>query len=65
MRTRWYKTIESTDSTMNKLGPQIKFRQNNTWVVSNKDSTIGAPTVVGLGIRKTSLVNILNKSATI
>jgi hypothetical protein len=62
---RWYKTIESTDSTMNKLGPHIKFKLNSIWVASNKDKNIGAATVVGLGIKNISLVNILNKSATI
>ena len=28
INTKWYSTIESTDSTMNKLGPQMKFKQN-------------------------------------
>ena len=62
---KWYKTIESTDSTINKLGPHIKFKLNNIWVASNKDKKIGAATVVGLGIKNISLVSILNKSATI
>ena len=65
INTRWYNTIESTDSTINKLGPHIKFRLNITWAANNKDKNIGAAVVVGLGIRNISLVSILNKSATI
>ena len=65
IKTRWYRTIESTDSTINILGPQIKFKLNKTWAASNKDKKIGAATVVGLGIKNISLVSILNKSATI
>lgn len=57
--------MESTDSTINILGPQIKFKLNKTWAASNKDKKIGAATVVGLGIKNISLVSILNKSATI
>ena len=57
--------MESTDSTINILGPQIKFKLNSICAASNKDRNIGAATVVGLGIKKTSLVSILNKSATI
>ena len=62
---RWYSTMESTDSTMNRLGPQIKFRLNNIWVASNKERKIGAAAVVGLGIKNISLVSILKRSATI
>ena len=62
---RWYKIIESTESTKNILGPQIKLRENKSWVVNNSDRNIGAITVAGLGIKKISLVNILNKSAKI
>ena len=57
--------MESTDSTINKLGPHIKFKLNSIWVASNKDKKIGAATVVGLGIKNISLVSILNKSASI
>ena len=65
IKIRWYKTMESTDSTINKLGPHIKFKLNSIWVASNKDKKIGAATVVGLGIKNISLVSILNRSATI
>ena len=30
INTKWYNTIESTDSTINRLGPHIKFKQNKT-----------------------------------
>ena len=63
--TRWYKIIESTDSKIYILGPHMKFKLNTSWTENNKDRKIGAATVVGLGIRKTSFVNILNKSARI
>lgn len=63
--TKWYNTIESTDSNINMLGPQIKFKPNKSWAINVKDRNIGAATVVGLGIINNSLVNSLNKSATI
>jgi hypothetical protein len=47
------------------LGPHIKFNENSSWVANKSDKKIGAITVAGLGIRKISLVNILNKSARI
>ena len=50
---------------MNMLGPQIKFKLNSNCTENNKDKKIGAAIVVGLGIRKISFVNILNKSAKI
>jgi hypothetical protein len=62
---RWYKIIESTDSTINMLGPHIKFKLKSSWTVKSSDKNIGAAIVVGLGIKKISLVNILNKSAKI
>ena len=65
IKTRWYSTIESTDSTINILGPQIKFILNSNCVANNNDKNIGAATVVGRGIKKISLVSILNKSAKI
>ena len=65
MRIKWYKTIESTESTINILGPQTKFKENNSWDVNNNDRKIGAITVAGLGIKKISFVSILNKSAKI
>ena len=65
MRNRWYSTIESTDSAINILGPQIKFRLNKSWTENNDDKKIGAVTVVGRGIKKISLDNILKRSATI
>ena len=63
--TKWYKTIESTDSKIYMLGPQIKFKPNNNCAINVRDKNIGAATVVGLGIIKSSLVKSLNKSATI
>ena len=65
IKIRWYSIIESTDSTINMLGPQIKFRLKASCTENNRDKNIGAATVVGLGIKKISLVNILNKSANI
>lgn len=62
---RWYKIIESTESTKNILGPHTKFNEKSSWVANDNDKNIGAMVVVGLGIRNTSLVNILNKSAKI
>lgn len=62
---KWYKIIESTDSNKNILGPQIKFKLNKSCTVKSNDKKIGAAIVVGLGIRKISLVSILNKSAKI
>jgi hypothetical protein len=47
------------------LGPQIKFNEKSNCVVKSKDKNIGAITVLGRGIRKISLVNILNRSASI
>ena len=63
--TRWYKTIESTDSKINILGPHIKFKPNNSWAINVSDKNIGAATVVGLGIINNSFVKSLNKSANI
>ena len=62
---KWYKIIESTESTKNKLGPQIKFKEKSSWVPNSNDKKIGAITVAGRGIRKISFVSILNKSAKI
>lgn len=62
---RWYRIIESIDSTTNMLGPQMKFKLNSNCIVNSKDKNIGAAIVVGLGIKKISFVNILNKSASI
>lgn len=62
---KWYKIMESTESTRNRLGPQIKLRENSSCVPNKRDKKIGAITVAGRGIRKISLVNILNRSATI
>ena len=47
------------------LGPHIKFKLNNNCIVNNSDRNIGAIIVVGLGIKKISFDNILNKSARI
>jgi len=63
--TRWYNTIESTDSNINIEGPQIKFKLNRICAIKVSARKIGAATVVGLGIIKSSLVNNLNKSASI
>ena len=63
--TKWYNTIESTDSNINMLGPQMKFKPNKSWAIKVSDKNIGAATVVGLGIINNSLVNNLNKSAKI
>lgn len=65
IKTKWYKIIESTDSKINILGPHIKFKLKTNWIENNNDKKIGAATVVGLGIRKTSFVNILKRSASI
>ena len=62
---KWYNIIESTPSTINILGPQIKFKLNANWVEKSNDKKIGAATVVGRGIRNISFDNILNKSAKI
>ena len=62
---KWYRTIESTDSNINKLGPQIKFKLKSSCIVNNNDKNMGAAMVVGRGIRKISLVSILNRSAKI
>jgi hypothetical protein len=63
--TKWYKTIESTESKMNILGPHMKFKLNRSCARNVRDKNIGAATVVGLGIIKNSLVKSLNKSANI
>ena len=63
--TKWYKTIESTDSKINMLGPQTKFKLNSIWDINVNAKNIGAATVVGLGIINNSLVSSLNRSATI
>jgi hypothetical protein len=65
MRIRWYRTVESIESTINILGPHTKLRQNNNWTANNRDKKIGAATVVGLGIINISFVSNLNKSARI
>jgi hypothetical protein len=62
---RWYRIIESTESTNNRLGPQAKFKANKSCAVKRSDRNIGANVVVGRGIIKISLVSILNKSASI
>ena len=62
---RWYKIIESTESTRNMLGPHTKLRENSSCVANVRDRKIGAMTVAGLGIRNISLVNILKRSARI
>jgi hypothetical protein len=62
---KWYNTIESTESTKNILGPQIKFNENSNCVANKSDKKIGAITVAGRGIKKISFVSILNKSAKI
>ena len=62
---RWYSTMESTESTKNMLGPHIKFKENSNCATKSSERKIGAITVAGRGIIKISLVNILNKSATI
>jgi len=63
--TKWYNTIESTDSNINMLGPQMKFRLKSNCAINVKERKTGAATVVGLGMINSSLVNSLNKSATI
>jgi len=50
---------------MNMLGPHMKFKLNTNWIENNNDKKIGAATVVGRGIKKTSLVSILKRSASI
>ena len=62
---KWYNIIESTESTKNRLGPQIKFNENRSWVPNKRERKIGAITVAGRGIRKISFVSILKRSATI
>lgn len=57
--------MESTDSKINMLGPQTKFKLNSIWDINVRAKNIGAATVVGLGIINNSLVNNLNRSATI
>ena len=65
IKIKWYNTIESTESTKNILGPQIKFNEKSNWATNNKDKKIGAMTVAGRGIKKISFVNILKRSARI
>jgi hypothetical protein len=43
----------------------MKFNENRSCVANKSDKKIGAITVAGRGIRKISLVSILNKSANI
>ena len=62
---RWYRTVESIESTINMLGPHTKLRQNSNCTANNRDKKIGAATVVGLGIKNISFVKSLNKSAKI
>lgn len=62
---KWYRTIESTESTINILGPHTKFNEKSNCDVKSSDKNIGAITVAGRGIKKISLVSILNKSAKI
>jgi hypothetical protein len=50
---------------MNMLGPHTKFNEKRSWDVKRSDKNIGAITVAGLGIKKISFVNILNRSARI
>jgi hypothetical protein len=65
IKTRWYSIIESTESTRSILGPQAKFRENNTCEVNKRDKNIGAMVVEGRGMRNISFVSNLNKSASI
>jgi hypothetical protein len=43
----------------------MKFNENKSWDANKSDKKIGAITVDGRGIKKTSLVSILKRSATI
>tara|TARA_B110000503_G_C7143916_1_gene412095 strand:+ start:397 stop:528 length:132 start_codon:yes stop_codon:yes gene_type:complete len=43
----------------------MKFNEKSNWVVNSKERNIGAITVLGLGIKKISLVSILKRSASI
>lgn len=65
IKIKWYNTIESIDSKINILGPQMKFKLKSNCIVNSRDRNMGAAMVVGLGIKKISFVNILNKSAKI
>ena len=65
IKIKWYSIIESTESTKKRLGPQMKFKEKSSCVLKSNDRKIGAITVAGLGIKKISFVNILNRSATI
>lgn len=65
INTKWYRIMESTESTRNILGPQTKFKENRSCVAKRRDRNIGAITVAGRGIKNISLVSILNKSASI
>jgi hypothetical protein len=65
IKIKWYKTIESTPSTINILGPHTKFKLKASCVEKSNDKNIGAATVVGRGIRNISFDNILKRSAKI
>lgn len=65
IKIRWYKIIESIESTRNKEGPQIKFNENSNCDANKRDRNIGAITLAGRGIINISFDNILNKSARI
>jgi hypothetical protein len=65
IRIKWYSTVESTESTINILGPQTKFKQKRSWVANSIERKTGAATVVGRGIINISLVSILKRSANI
>ena len=65
IKTKWYNIIESTLSTINILGPQIKFKLKTNCVENSNDKKIGAATVVGRGIKKISFESILKRSAKI
>jgi hypothetical protein len=65
IKIKWYKIIESIESTKNKLGPQTKFREKRSWVPKSNERKMGAITVAGRGIKKISFVSILNRSAKI
>lgn len=65
IKIKWYKIIESTESTRKRLGPHTKFSENSSCVAKSNERNIGAITVAGRGIKKISFVSILNKSAKI
>ena len=64
-KTRWYRIIESMESTINILGPQTKFKEKRSCVANSSDKKTGAITDEGRGIKNISLVNILKRSANI